>query len=96
MATHDPVNVTQSFSLDGGEAVDEVMKSTLWQTMTGIKSIYYDLDKGEHTIKIVSGEGIGNGMVYHDFLRVTYIGEYGGGVPEYSKTFEAEQGDFIS
>lgn len=94
MATHDPVNVTQSFSLDGGEAVDEVMKSTLWQTMTGIKSIYYDLDKGEHTIKIVSGEGIGNGMVYHDFLRVTYIGEYGGGVPEYSKTFEAEQGDF--
>ncbi len=94
MDTHDPVNVMQSFSIDGGEASDEVMKSTLWQTMTGIKSIYAHLDSGEHTIEIVSGEGIDDGMVFHDFLRVTYISESGDSAPAYSKTFEAEEGDF--
>lgn len=94
MTSHDPVNVIQSFSFDGEEPADEVMKSTLWQTMTGIKSIYRYLDAGEHTIEITSADGIDNGMVFHDFLRVTYISETGDSEPAFTRDFEAEESDF--
>ena len=40
MNKHNPVNAEQSFSLDGGAAESVTMESTLFQTMTGIKTKY--------------------------------------------------------
>ena len=93
MNRHDPVNVKQTFSLDGGKEETKIMESTLWQTMTGIKTLYYDLTKGEHTITVKTLDGAGAGMVFHDFLRVSKAGVYKEALPLFNKVYEAELAD---
>ena len=94
MNRHDPVNAEQSFSLDGGEAESITMESTLFQTMTGIKTKYYDLTAGAHTITVKTLSAVGNDMLFHDFVRVSYAGVYGQELPLLNKVYEAELADF--
>ena len=94
MNQHDPVNAEQSFSLDGGEAESITMESTLFQTMTGIKTKYYDLTAGAHTITVKTLSAVGNDMLFHDFVRVSYAGVYGQELPLLNKVYEAELADF--
>ena len=93
MNTHNPVNVKQTFALDGGEAETVTMESTLFQTMTGTKTLYYDLTAGEHTITIKTLDGADAGMLFHDFVRVSYAGVYGQELPAFNKVYEAELAD---
>lgn len=95
MNTHNPVNVVQTFALDGGEAQSVIMESTLFQTMTGVKTLYYDLKAGEHTITVSTAGDVkvDSGMLLHDFLRVTYEGVYGRELPSFNKVYEAELAD---
>lgn len=94
MNTHNPVNVVQTFSLDGGTAEQVIMESTLFQSMCGIKTMYYDLTAGEHTVSVTTESAVNPGMVYHDFVRVTYAGVYGQPVPAFNTVYEAELADF--
>lgn len=94
MNQHDPVNAEQSFSLDGGEAESITMESTLFQTMTGIKTKYYDLTAGAHTITVKTLSAVGNDMLFHDFVRVSYAGVYKQDLPLLNKVYEAELADF--
>lgn len=94
MNQHDPVNAEQSFSLDGGEAESITMESTLFQTMTGIKTKYYDLTAGAHTITVKTLSAVGNDMLFHDFVRVSYAGVYKQELPLLNKVYEAELADF--
>ena len=62
MITHNPVNVVQTFALDGGEAQSVIMESTLFQSMTewaiiskAISSTYGILWYPDHFAK----EGVG-------------------------------------
>ncbi len=95
MNVHNPVNLKQTFSLDGGEAQDVIMESTLFQTMTGIKTLYYDLSAGKHTVTITTpnGAGASRGLLLHDFLRVSYAGVYQEAVPAFNQVYEAELAD---
>lgn len=95
MNTHNPVNVVQTFALDGGDAKVVTMESTLFQTMTGVKTLYYDLKAGEHTIIVSTSDDVkvDSGMLLHDFLRVTYEGVYGQELPSFNKVYEAELAD---
>lgn len=89
---HNPLNLTQMLSIDGVEPVVMHMKSTLLPEMTGIYSVYVELTAGEHTLTIKKhGE---RGGVNHDVLYVTYAGAYQQPVPEFNKTYEAEQANF--
>ena len=94
MNQHDPVNAEQSFSLDGGAAETVTMESTLFQTMTGIKTKYYDLTAGAHTITVMTLSVVDNDMLFHDFVRVSYAGVYGQELPLLNKVYEAELADF--
>lgn len=94
MNQHNPVNAEQSFSLDGGAAETVTMESTLFQTMTGIKTKYYDLTVGAHTITITTLSAVDNDMLFHDFVRVSYAGVYGQELPLLNKVYEAELADF--
>ncbi len=94
MNTHDPVNAVQTFALDHGEAVPVTMESTLFQTMCGMKTLYYDLTAGRHTIRITTTSRISSNMLYHDCLRVAYAGVYGEAVPAFNTVYEAELADF--
>ena len=94
MNQHNPVNAEQSFSLDGGEAESITMESTLFQTMTGIKTKYYDLTAGAHTITVKTLSAVDNDMLFHDFVRVSYAGVYGQELPLLNKVYEAEHADF--
>ena len=94
MNQHNPVNAEQSFSLDGGEAESITMESTLFQTMTGIKTKYYDLTAGAHTITVKTLSAVDNNMLFHDFVRVSYAGVYGQELPLLNKVYEAELADF--
>ena len=94
MNQHDPVNAEQSFSLDGGAAETVTMESTLFQTMTGIKTKYYDLTAGAHTITVKTLSAVDNDMLFHDFVRVSYAGVYGQELPLLNKVYEAELADF--
>lgn len=94
MNQHNPVNAEQSFSLDGGAAETVTMESTLFQTMTGIKTKYYDLTAGAHTITVKTLSAVGNDMLFHDFVRVSYAGVYGQELPLLNKVYEAELADF--
>ena len=71
MNQHNPVNAEQSFSLDGGEAESITMESTLFQTMTGIKTKYYDLTAGAHTITVKTLSAVDNDML----LSLIHISE---------------------
>ena len=93
MNSHNPVNLTQTFSLDGGEAQIVTMESTLWQTMTGTKTLYYDLTAGEHKITITTNSEASRDMLFHDFLRVSYAGVYNQPIPLFNKVYEAEHAD---
>lgn len=95
MNTHNPVNVAQTFALDGGEAESVTMESTLFQTMTGVKTRYYDLKAGEHTITISTSDDVSvdSGLLLHDFLRVTYAGVYEEELASFNKVYEAELAD---
>ena len=94
MNQHDPVNAEQSFSLDGGEAESITMESTLFQTMTGIKTKYYDLTAGAHTITVKTLSAVDIDMLFHDFVRVSYAGVYKQELPLLNKVYEAELADF--
>ena len=94
MNRHDPVNAEQSFSLDGGEAESITMESTLFQTMTGIKTKYYDLTAGAHTITVKTLSAVDIDMLFHDFVRVSYAGVYKQDLPLLNKVYEAELADF--
>ena len=94
MNQHNPVNAEQSFSLDGGEAESITMESTLFQTMTGIKTKYYDLTAGAHTITVKTLSAVDNDMLFHDFVRVSYAGVYQQALPLLNKVYEAELADF--
>ena len=95
MNVHNPVNLKQTFSLDGGEAQEVVMESTLFQSMTGVKTLYYDLSAGKHTVTVTtpSGAGASSGLLLHDFVRVTYAGVYQEAVPSFNQIYEAELAD---
>lgn len=94
MNKHNPVNAEQSFSLDGGAAESVTMESTLFQTMTGIKTMYYDLTAGEHTVTVKTLSTVNRDMLFHDFVRVSYAGVYGQELPLLNKVYEAELADF--
>ena len=94
MNQHNPVNAEQSFSLDGGAAETVTMESTLFQTMTGIKTKYYDLTAGAHTITVKTLSAVDNDMLFHDFVRVSYAGVYQQALPLLNKVYEAELADF--
>ena len=94
MNQHNPVNAEQSFSLDGGEAESITMESTLFQTMTGIKTKYCDLTAGAHTITVKTLSAVDNDMLFHDFVRVSYAGVYQQALPLLNKVYEAELADF--
>ena len=94
MNTHNPVNVKQTFALDGGEAETVTMESTLFQTMTGTKTLYYDLTAGEHQITVTTADsGVDGNLFFHDFVRVSYAGVYGQELPAFNKVYEAELAD---
>lgn len=95
MNMHDPVNAKQTFTLDGGESRTVIMESTLFQTMTGVKTLYYDLKAGNHTIIVTTLDAVNidPGMLFHDFLRVTYSGAYGEDEADFNKVYEAELAD---
>ena len=94
MNTHNPVNVKQTFALDGGEAETVTMESTLFQTMTGTKTLYYDLTAGEHQITVTTADsGVDGNLLFHDFVRVSYAGVYGQELPAFNKVYEAELAD---
>ena len=91
MSAHDPKNVEQTYSLDGKREQAVIMNNTLFETITGTCTLYYDLTAGTHTVAVKT---TGEGTVSHDFLRVTYAGAYGKDVPLFDKLYEAEQADF--
>lgn len=91
MAKHNPQNINQTFSIDGGKAVEVVMENTLLGSMTGIKTQYADLTAGTHTVKIKT---LGKGAVTHDSLTVTWHGAKGQEVKAVNERFEAEHADF--
>ncbi|MEY8515518.1 bacterial Ig-like domain-containing protein [Lachnospiraceae bacterium 29-84] len=91
MGRHNPQNVVQTFSVDGGEATQAVMANTLLDSMTGIWTMYADLAKGAHTIRIRT---VGNGRVTHDSLTVTWHGAKSQAVKGVKERYEAEQADF--
>ncbi|MFR4480272.1 MAG: bacterial Ig-like domain-containing protein [[Clostridium] leptum] len=94
MNTHNPVNVKQTFALDGGEAETVTMESTLFQTMDGTKTLYYDLTAGEHQITVTTADsGVDGNLFFHDFVRVSYAGVYGQELPAFNKVYEAELAD---
>lgn len=91
MEKHNPQNISQSFSIDGGKAKNVVMENTLLGSMTGIKTRYADLTAGRHTVKIKTME---KGVVTHDSLTVTWHGAKGQEVKAVNERFEAEHADF--
>lgn len=95
MYAHDPVNAMQTISLDGGEAETVTMESTLFQTMTGTKTLYRDLKAGTHTITVTTSDEvhIDGGMLLHDFVRVRYASAYGEDAG-FHRVYEAELADF--
>lgn len=95
MNIHNPVNLKQTFALDGGEAQEVTMESTLFQTMTGMKTQYYDLSAGKHTVTVTTpnGAGASKGLLLHDFVRVSYAGVYQQAVPSFHQVYEAELAD---
>lgn len=93
MPNHNPVNIEQSFALDDSAAETQIMESTLGRTMTGSKTLYYDLKAGKHTIKITTVGDAKPGMLFHDFLRVSYAGVYGEELSGFNKVYEAELAD---
>ena len=95
MYWHAPVNAVQTVSLDGGAPQSVTMESTLFETMTGGKTLYYDLTAGTHTVTVTTTNEvhIDSGKLYHDFLRVSYAAAYEE-TPSYNRVFEAELADF--
>lgn len=91
MSAHDSKNVEQTYSLDGKREQAVIMNNTLFETITGTRTLYYDLTAGTHTVAVKT---TGEGTVSHDFLRVTYAGDYGKDVPLFDKLYETEQADF--
>ncbi|HHW01150.1 MAG TPA: hypothetical protein GXX36_16565 [Clostridiaceae bacterium] len=89
---HNPLNLTQTLSIDGNEPIVMNMKSTLLSEMTGIHTEYVDLTAGEHTLTIKKHGS--RGGVNHDVLYVTYAGAYQQSIPEFNKIYEAELADF--
>ena len=74
MNIHNPVNVKQTFALDGGDPQIVIMESTLFQTITGTKTLYYDLTAGEHQITVTTADsGVDGNLLFHDFVRVGRI-----------------------
>lgn len=74
MYIHDTVNVKQTFALDGGDPQIVIMESTLFQTITGTKTLYYDLTAGEHQITVTTADsGVDGNLLFHDFVRVGRI-----------------------
>ena len=95
MKQHAPVNAVQTVSLDGGEPQSVTMESTLFETMSGGKTLYYGLTAGTHTVTVTTSNEvhIDSGKLYHDFLRVSYAAAYGEDAV-YNRVFEAELADF--
>ena len=94
MYIHDTVNVKQTFALDGGDPQIVIMESTLFQTITGTKTLYYDLTAGEHQITVTTADsGVDGNLLFHDFVRVSYAGVYGQELPAFNKVYEAELAD---
>lgn len=91
MVMHNPQNIDQTFSIDGGKAAKVVMENTLLGSMTGIKTQYADLAAGKHTVKIKT---TGAGTITHDSLTVTWYGAKDQEIKKVSERFEAEHADF--
>ncbi len=91
MATHNPQNIMQKYSIDGQKEKNVTMENTLLENMTGIKTLYADLTAGEHTVKILT---TGEGVVAHDALTVTWSGAKDQDVSKLNNRYEAEQADF--
>ena len=91
MYHHKPLNVKQSYQIDGNAAENVIMESTLFTAITDCYTKYVDLKAGTHTVTVTSLE---DADVIHDALVVTYAGAYGEELPEWSAVYEAEQADF--
>lgn len=87
---HKPINIEQTFALDNGEEQTVLLENTLYDLLTGTKTLYYDLKAGVHTI---TARTIGDALITHDFMRVTYAGVYSQEVPAFNKVYEAELAD---
>lgn len=95
MNTHNPVNVVQTIQVDDGAAQQVTLESTLFETMTGSKTLYYDLTAGIHTVTVTTTDDVhvDGYKLFHDFLRVSYAAAYGEDT-SYNRVFEAELADF--
>lgn len=89
---HNPLNLTQTLTIDDNEPIIMDMKSTLLPNMSGIHTEYVDLTAGEHKVIVKKHGEIGG--VNHDVLYVSYAGAYLEPVPEFDKIYEAELADF--
>ena len=92
--THNPQNITQSISLDGATAENVIMENTLYEDMAGLKTRYYNLTAGTHTIVVKTVSTVDANKVCHDFLRVSYEGVYNQARPAFNTVYEAELADF--
>lgn len=91
---HNPQNLNQLISVDGGSNEILHLPNTLFYAMEGKVDKYYDLTAGSHKIRI-TGDGILSGGA-QDVLYISYNGAYGMGAPVYNEKFEAEAADFNS
>ena len=92
-AQHNPQNVIQRLSVDGGEPMDMVLENTLSHQWVNAHVVYQDLTAGTHTLAI-SGNDTGNNQTLHDMLHVTYAGVYQQPLPGFHTLYEAEEADF--
>ncbi len=91
MDNHAPKNVSQAFSIDGGEFEEDILQSSLYIAITDCYTKYVDLKAGKHTVAVKSVE---NAEILHDALNVMYVGAYGEELPLWSNVYEAEKADF--
>lgn len=89
--THLPQNVMQSLSIDGNEAKEVYLISTLLPNMTGRYTEYVDLKAGKHTFKWKTDRNV---TVLHDFVNVRYAGAFGSDIQTFDQIYEAEYADF--
>lgn len=89
-AANNPITVTQTRSIDGGEAETIVLENTLRWTMAGMYTDYIYLSAGEHTIAYRGTNATSQGASI-DCLSLTYSGSE---IPDFDSIYEAELGDF--
>ncbi len=87
---NNPVTVTQTRTIDDGNAETLVLENTLRWTMAGMYTDYIYLTAGEHIISYRGTDSTAQGASL-DCLSLTYSGAE---IPEFDSVYEAELGDF--